>query len=321
MTRSADWVPAMVGLSGATPMVQWCHLGGARFTEPFFEQTIWRAMRHPFNLLFSHHTPLDALPDEAGELRLAGLIFHMSHSGSTLMSRMLAALDRNVMLSEPAPLDRILKLPRRLPGISEHQLVRWMRGVVAALSRKRHATERDVIVKLDGWHVLLLPLFRRAFPGVPWIFLYRDPLEVLSALGALHSGQALPGAVDPALLGMDAGGIAALSLDAYNARLLDRYCRIAIDHHRDGGLLVDYRELPDAACGRVLDHFGLRCGEAEVAAMRAAAQFNAKSPGKPFRPDGEAKQRNASEQVRELARSLGPLYAALDAMRRIQASS
>src|SRR5947209_9663806 len=194
MIHSADWIPAMVHSGGTTPTVQWCHLGDLRFTDPFFEQTIWRAMKHPFNLLFSHHTPLNALDEQICELRLAGLIFHMSHCGSTLVSRMLAALDCNVMLSEPAPLDRILKLPARLPDVSEEQLVRWMRSVVAALSRKRRAAERDVFIKLDGWHVLLLPLFRRAFPAVPWIFLYRAPLEVLASLEVLRPGQTLPGA-------------------------------------------------------------------------------------------------------------------------------
>jgi hypothetical protein len=294
--------------------VQWCHLGDLRFTDPFFEQTVWRAMKHPFHLLFSHHTPLDALEDQTRELRLAGLIFHMSHCGSTLVSRMLAALDCNVVLSESAPLDRILKLPR-LADVSEEQLVRWIRGVVAALSRKRHAAERNVFIKLDGWHVLLLPLFRRAFPDVPWVFLYRDPLEVLAALEVLRPGQTLPGAIDPALLGLDASSVAAMSVEAYGALMLERYCGIAIESHRDGGLLVEYRELPDAVCGKVLDHFGLHYGAAELAAMAAAAQFNAKNPAKRFQPDGETKRRNASERTHELARGLAPLYERLESLR------
>lgn len=314
MIHSPGWIPATVHGAGTSPTVQWCHLGDLRFTDPFFEQTIWRAMKHPFNLLFSHHTPLDTLEDGPRELRLAGLIFHMSHCGSTLVSRMLAALDRNVVLSEPAPLDRILKLPRRLRDVSEEQLVRWMRGVVAALSRKRHAAERDVFIKLDGWHILLLPLFRRAFPDVPWIFLYREPLEVLAALEVLRPGQTLPGAIDPALLGVDAGSVAALSFEAYAALLLERYCGIAIAHHRDGGMLVEYRELPEAVCGKMLDHFGLRYDATELAAMAAAAQFNAKNPAKRFQPDGETKRRNASDRTRELAQGLAPLYDRLESL-------
>ena len=90
--------------------MDWCHLGDLRFTAPFFEQTIGAAMQHPFNLLFGHTTPLAAIADEANacrsDLKLSGLIFHMSRCGSTVVSRMLAALPRNVVLSEPAPVDQ-----------------------------------------------------------------------------------------------------------------------------------------------------------------------------------------------------------------------
>src|ERR1043166_8410879 len=111
MTLSADWVPSIIRW-GREPMLEWCHPGDLRFTDPFFEQTIRRAMHQPFNLLFSQRTPLSEIAASAGapELRLAGLIFHMSRCGSTVVSQMLAALAQNVVLSEPAPLDQILRI-------------------------------------------------------------------------------------------------------------------------------------------------------------------------------------------------------------------
>src|SRR6185437_13560164 len=95
------WVPAQVRWTAAGPVVDWCHLGDLRFIAPFFEQTIDDAMAHPFNLLFARSTPLADIAHHEPELRPAGLIFHMSRCGSTLVSRMLAALPRNVVLSEP----------------------------------------------------------------------------------------------------------------------------------------------------------------------------------------------------------------------------
>ncbi|HZY58394.1 MAG TPA: hypothetical protein VFE56_01445, partial [Candidatus Binataceae bacterium] len=106
-----DWIPAQVRWAPEGALVDWCHLGDLRFTAPFFEQTITAAMSHPFNLLFGVTTGLDALPPASFELRPAGLIFHMSRCGSTLASRMLAALPRNVVLSEPVPLDQVLRAP------------------------------------------------------------------------------------------------------------------------------------------------------------------------------------------------------------------
>ena len=43
---------------------------GFAFDAPVLRETIWHAMRHPFNLLFSHHTPLGALDTESSELRV-----------------------------------------------------------------------------------------------------------------------------------------------------------------------------------------------------------------------------------------------------------
>src|ERR1041384_7884431 len=117
------------------------HLGGLRFTAPFFEQTIGQAMRHPFNLLFGHSSPLAeiaARADDMPELEPSGFIFHMSRCGSTVVSQMLAALPRNVVLSEPAPIDQILRLPDRFPNAPESEVVRCLRGLVVALGRRRH---------------------------------------------------------------------------------------------------------------------------------------------------------------------------------------
>lgn len=318
-TFMPDWMPAMIRWTADGPVVDWCHLGEARFTDPFFEQTIAGAMEHPFNLLFRHHTPLAdfaANADAKPELRLAGLIFHMSRCGSTVITQMLAALARNVVLSEPAPIDQILRIPSRLPDVSQDELVRCLRGMVAALGRRRQAAERDLVIKLDAWHILMWPLIRRAFPDVPWIFVYRNPLEVLSSLAQSPPIQMFPGRIDPVLLGAQPKELAGLGLDAYSALVLGRYCDAAIAHHGDGGLLVEYGELPGAACTTIPDHFGLRFEEAEIAAMHAAARFDAKNPRVRFRRDSAAKQREASKEMHRLAQTgLDPLFARLEALR------
>jgi len=308
----ASWVPAQIRWTAAGPVVDWCHLGDLRFVAPFFEQTINDAMAHPFNRLFRHSTPLAPVEPDGLELRPRGLIFHMSRCGSTLVSQMLAALPRNVVLSEPTPIDQILHAAGRL---SDNQIAILLRGMTAALGRRRGAQERDLFVKLEGWHVLRLPLIRRAFPDVPWVFLYRDPLEVLASLSDLRPHRMLPGGIDAALLGGDAAAHA-MSPDAYSALVLRRVCEAAIAHAADGsGLLIEYRDLPRAACGVLLDHFGLRYEVEELACMNEAARFDAKSPRRLYVDDSEAKRHGAGEEIRNLAAELAPLYARLDALR------
>jgi hypothetical protein len=277
-------------------------------------------MTHPFNLLFARASPLAAMTEPAApELRPAGLIFHMSRCGSTLVSRMLAALPENVVLSEPGPLDQILRARARLPGLTEAQLVALLRGMTAALARRRHPEERDLFIKLEGWHMLQFPLIRRAFPDVPWIFLYRDPLEVMASIELERPRQMLPGGIDAALLGLDAASALALAPGEYGARVLERVLEAALVHAADGGRLIEYRQLPEAVVSDVLRHFGLRCGADAPARMREVARFDAKRSATPYADDSEQKRRGADAETRDLsARLLAPLYAQLETLRAAQ---
>jgi hypothetical protein len=313
------WIPAQIRWTESGPLVDWCHLGDLRFTAPLFEQTIGTAMAHPFNLLFRRSTPLQLMAEAAAfELRPAGLIFHMSRCGSTLVSRMLAALPENVVLSEPDPLDQVLRARSRAPGLTDAQLVALLRGMTAALGRRRHAPERDLFIKLEGWHMLQFPLIRRAFPAVPWIFLYRDPLEVLASLELLRPRQMLPGGVDAALLGLDPASAFGLPNGVYGARVLARICAAALAHCADGGRLIEYRQLPGAVLDDVLGHFGLRCGAEACARMREVARFDAKRPDVPYADDSERKRCGADEATRALAALLAPLHAQLETVRLAQ---
>jgi hypothetical protein len=314
------WTPAQIRWTQSGPLVDWCHLGDLRFTDPFYEQTIDRAMAHPFNLLFRRATPLAAMTEPtAFELRPAGLIFHMSRCGSTLVSRMLAAVPENVVLSEPGPLDQILRARERLPGLTDAQLVALLRGMTAALGRRRHAEERDLLIKLEGWHVLQFPLIRRAFPDVPWIFLYRDPLEVMASLELERPRQMMPGGLDAGLLGLDPASALALTPSDYGARVLERILEAALAHAAEGGRLIEYRQLPDAASGDVLAHFGLHYGADALARMHEIARFDAKRPAAPYADDSEQKRRRPDAETRDLTeRLLAPLHARLETARLAQ---
>jgi len=314
------WAPTQIRWTPSGPLVDWCHLGDLRFAEPFFEQTIERAMAHPFNLLFRRATPLSAMlaPAEP-ELRPAGLIFHMSRCGSTLVSRMLAVSPENVVLSEPGPLDQILRARTRLPGLTDAQLVALLRGMTAALGRRRHPEERALFIKVEGWHLLQFPLIRRAFPDVPWIFLYRDPLEVMASIALVRPRQMMPGGIDDALLDLDPARTLAMTPNAFTARVLERICEAALAHAADGGRLIEYRRLPDAVFSEAFAHFGLRYGADALAPMREVARFDAKRPGVLHADDSEQRRRAADAETRDLtATLLAPLYARLETLRHAQ---
>ena len=125
----------------------------------------------PFNRVFRYRTglhDLDRAGGNGGHIAPSGFIFHMSRCGSTLVAQMLAALPDSVVISEAAPIDAVVQLGRGLLG-------RRCGAGAASHDRRlrppaRRPTRSTYFVKLDCWHTLALPLFRRAFPLCPGYF-------------------------------------------------------------------------------------------------------------------------------------------------------
>jgi hypothetical protein len=314
------WVPFRVDWQGPTPEVRWCRIGARRFAEPFFEETLAKVMAEPFAQAFRRVTPIGALngPEiEAAAARPTGFIFHMSRCGSTLIAHALARLPENVVLSEAGPIDAILRAPERLAGLDDCRHIDWIRGMVLALGQRRNLEESRLFVKFDCWHTPALSLIRRAFPDVPWIFVYREPVEVIVSHLRRVATQMMPGIRPPAWFRLDLSEALAMPTEEYIARVLAAICGAALEHSGlGGGMFVNYRDLPDAAWLAVSEHFGARWSSEEVSLMKEAARFDTKNPGQTFRDDTLAKQGEADEFVREMAETwVRPIFERMEALR------
>lgn len=316
----SGWVPMRIYWRGSRPMVDWGFLGDRRFTDPFFLQTINTCVRHPADLLFRHQTTLEEMGEIGAtypSVRPTGFIFHMSRCGSTLLSQMLAATPRNIVLSEAAPIDDLLRSHFRHPEISEAQRVQWLQGLVGALAWRRHPAEQHVFIKFDCWHVMFLPLIERAFPKVPWIFLYREPLEVMASAQKQLGGQMIPGVLEPALFGWDHSLVAGMSLYEYTARVLATLCEAALTSARAGnGKLVNYRQLPEQIWPALCAHWDVAYAADEANRIREVTRMNAKNPVLPFEPDSQTKRASVTVELRDLThRWLDGVYEQLEAQR------
>lgn len=320
MKISAEWVPIRIYWQGDRPMVDWAFLGQRRFTDPFFIQTINPCVRHPADVLFRHQTPVEELGEIAAShsaVRPTGFIFHMSRCGSTLLSQMLAAAQENIVLSEAGPIDDVLRAHFDHPEVTEEQRARWLNYLVVALAWRRHSCERHVFIKFDCWHVMFLPLIQRLFPEVPWIFLYREPIEVMASAQQQLGGQMIPGVLQPALFGWDRQTVANMSLFEYSARVLARLCEAALVQAKRGkGKLINYRQLPAAIWPALTDYWQLNFSPEQTATMLGVARLNAKNPVLPFEPDSAAKRNAASVEIRDLTRQwLETVYQQLESQR------
>ena len=256
----ASWLPIGTSWQGEQLYLQWSYFGRERLREPFFEGDVQRCLRKPFNRLFRYSTPITGLAEwlqiHPG-LRPNGFILHMSRCGSTLVAQMLAALDRDLVVSEASPIDAVVRAQQVRPDLDDDQHARWLAWMIGALGQPRCGGERHYFIKLDCWHTLALPLFRRAFPDVPWIFLYRDPVEVLVSQLRMPGMQMVPGMLGAELFGLEQSYDPQKPED-YRARILTRICEPVLQHYSEAAaLLVNYRELPHAVDQ---DHAALRRG-------------------------------------------------------------
>lgn len=288
-------------------MVDWIFTGERRFDEPFFEDTMQNLLHQPFHAAFRRGTSMDPLTQWAGEspgIAPTGLIFHMSRCGSTLLCRLLGASPANIVLSECSPLDAAL---RAFPGrVSDSDRVSWLRALVSALAQpSRHAHAQHLFIKFDCWNIAHLPLIRHAFPETPWIFLYRDPLEVLLSHLHIPAAWTVPAEFPPSILGLNAEHVECLPRDEYCATILAQLCHLAASGIASyAGRAVPYSDLahfsePGSSCS-----FGLQFSPGEQTVNSQTASENSKAPGQAFIPGASAKYALCNDRIRRLSAHL-----------------
>jgi len=309
------WLPIYTYWSGDRFLVDWCYTGGQRFTDPFFGDTVDRLCGDLAVRLFRHQTGMEAAQEWnecSPGLAPSGFLFHMSRCGSTLVSQMLAAAPRNRVLSEPTALNGLFRAALLRPGIPRATLVDWLRTVVGAMGRPLEGESR-YFLKLDCWHVLALPLIVEAFPETPWIFLHRDPAEVLVSQMKLPGAWTVPSVLEPEVFGMKPEETRGMPMLEYRARLLAAIGTAALRHRKCGrGRLVNYQELPGWVSASLPGHFHLAFDQAELERMGQAARWDAKTPQMEFSSDRREKLMSVTPEIQSAVdRWLAPVFGQL----------
>lgn len=323
--RFDGWVPFRLYWQAGEPGVDWMYLGANPFRDPFFEETMYFAAQTPFNSLFRFRTPIEALGRwhaASPGLEPAGFVFHLSRCGSTLVTRMLASVPRNLVLSEPGVLDSILRSHEQAQAAPAERRALWLQWLVSALGQPRTGLERHLFIKFDPRNILEFALLRLAFPDVPWIFVYRNPVEVLVSNLRAPSLIVTRGILPPGDLTFDVSLLAGMDDSEYAARALGMVAETAARHVVGaGGMPIEYGQLPDIVWGELARHFGLDLTPQDADQMKQAAAFDAKHPDRRFTSDTETKHREASADVRRRAAEwIAPHYARLEEIRMARAS-
>jgi hypothetical protein len=312
----ATFTPVALDLAPPAGAVDWGDLAGLRFAEPFFDQTVERwAGGSAARLVRTDLAALAAL-DYAPSLDPSALVFHLSRCGSTLVSRLLARIPGTLVIAEPRPVNTLLLAD---PGmLDEAAAARLLRLLVRALGRRRFGDERRYVLKLSSWNIARLGLFRRAFPGVPLIWVQRAPDEVMASVLADPPGwselRRAPRLAEQ-LFAIPPGELADLDAASFHIRALAALLAAAHDA-ADELLIADYRELPEAVWTRIAPRIGVEPGEDDIARLRDEARYHSKDPARRLFTGDRPERRALPDAVRALAAErLEPLYRALEARR------
>ncbi len=235
------------------PGLQWLDMTGVALDEPFFQQTIdRRRAEHPgpqsreerfteFDTLIQLEKTFDSIPP-------SGFIFHSSRCGSTLVANACRAIEGSIVLSEPPAVDKLVA--RFITDVDEEGTKEtlysiFLRATVTALGQRRTGNERHLFIKFACCSVSQIERIRRIWPNVPWVFLYRDPIETI-----VSNMQNLPAWLQDEdhrvlanIIGTAPSEVAGMTKEELCARSIASFYSTAHRVANDRALLLNYKQL------------------------------------------------------------------------------
>ena len=312
----AGWVPVKASVVSNECVFDFVYFGELRLKEPFFESSVQIAMRSPFNKAFRQQRPALSLTSIEHSIKPTAFIFHASRCGSTLLSQMLSALPSHIVAAEPPPLDALLRDVSQALHLSEAERVQHVRALVAAMAQPTRG-ETAFVIKMDAWTIFELPLLLKAFPNTPWVFLYRDPVEIAVSQMRQRASYMIPGVIGHWPGTVDLQESMTMFAEELIARIIGNVMEQAVKMLQQcGGVAMHYNQLPEVAWTTLAATFGVAPTPENIALMQHAAKWDAKTPYFEFVADSQDKQTKATPLLRDyVAQWAGAHYAELEALR------
>jgi len=208
----------------------------------------------------------EAMSRERKPLSPSGFVFHESRVGSTLIANMLASVPTNLVYSESAPPPAVINHCRSCTTEQRTTVLRQLFALMGA-----SPVHERLFFKFQSITVPNIAILSAAFPETPWIFVYRDPVQVMMShfkhgVGG-HGAPCLrehkrPRAATARILDpTDASKASSASAERYCAAHLAMLCEHALENDKAAGakaLMVNYDSLPGSLVHYVVPHhFGL----------------------------------------------------------------
>eukprot|EP00571_Detonula_confervacea_P010263 CAMPEP_0172298702 /NCGR_PEP_ID=MMETSP1058-20130122/1234_1 /TAXON_ID=83371 /ORGANISM="Detonula confervacea, Strain CCMP 353" /LENGTH=461 /DNA_ID=CAMNT_0013007989 /DNA_START=73 /DNA_END=1455 /DNA_ORIENTATION=- len=254
----------------------------------------------------------------------AGFVFHESRVGSTLVANALTAMnpEGHRVYSESTPINEALKACQGMLSKCDMDVnVELFRDVVYLMGRTSSPTEKNMFFKVSSVGSKRIGVLREAFPSVPWIFVYRDPVQTMMShldpakIQKKNVRGGAPAAVctrakrhppeDLIQLANDYGeDVDELSDEEFCAAHLATLCESALRQMKksDGkGVAVEYDGLVDKLIQSIIpNHFGIDIDEAARQRILDVAKVYSKSKTdkKDWVEDSRKKDKRSTPEIR-----------------------
>jgi hypothetical protein len=301
------WLPVDAVVVEGQPGLLWMNMDGVDLAEPFFQQTVDRVRSGHFagEERFTELDTLVQLEKTFDSVPPSGFIFHSSRCGSTLVANACRAIEGSIVLSEPPAVDKLVArfITDADDRTKEMLYSIFLRATVAALGQRRTGRERHLFIKFACCSVSQIERIRRIWPNVPWVFLYRDPIEtIVSNMQNLPSWlQDEDHRVLASIVSASAAEVAAMTREELCARAIAAFYTTADRVANDRALLLNYDQLSPA---NVLEFFAVVPTAAEMEIIARQSQNYSKATpaaARTFVADTEAKHLLATDLIREVA--------------------
>jgi len=301
-TDLKGWLPVDAVVVEGRPGLLWMEMSGIDLTEPFFQQTVERARRENRSERFTEFDVLLQLEKQLESVPPTGFIFHSSRCGSTLVANACRAVSGSIVLSEANAIDKLIArfITDVDSPVKESLYSVFLRGVVHALAQRRDE-EKYLFIKFACCSFAQLKRIQRIWPNVPWLFLYRDPVETIVS----NMSDVPPWLVDNdrRVLSSIIGDAGKMPLEELCARTIGSLYSTAYNLANGNSMLLNYNQLSVPVIANVLNFFNVSLSNEELETIARTSEVYSKeaSGTRAFVADTDTKQKIASDLVREMS--------------------
>ncbi|RKS92655.1 hypothetical protein BC952_2567 [Flavobacterium limicola] len=281
------WIPYKLIEKDNDVYFEWIYLGDRKYTDPFFDETISKCKSHPYNSkVVRAVSTIENLLDWSKQLiciELKSLVFHVSRCGSTILSQSLVTSSGNIMISEAPLIDQIL----RTTVFDFKQKCVLVEAAIRLLGQKRFLEQKNLIIKLDAWHIFNVAQFRLIFPELPFMLLYREPSEVLKSHQKMIGMHMVPGLIPHSVFGFPSLNITEIGYKQYGALVLEKYFQAFLDFYAtdQNVLMCNYNDGMQSVIERFISFVVIDYSTDEVSEMFERLKKHSKNQNAVFEGD------------------------------------